>query len=162
MPFKISIFWHCSKMREPVVSTITKPSVNWFFLTVGIPLCLEADVLSNKHKGLLFACHSSPRLIPWLKGTTLIIFLVTGILTVSTCPCSSHHQLVTVDHPREGPSVPEQVKLGDQESACRPISLSISIPHTVWCGRETPDYKMWSGDPSILFGKCVIKLQPHQ
>lgn len=116
-----------------------------FLKTVGIPSCLEADVLSNTHRVLLFDCYNA--LTPLLKGSSLVIFLIPDIITVSISPCSFHCQLVAMDH-IEGPSTQSRV------DARRPRrALSTSIQHTVWCGRETLDYKMWPEDQSILFGK---------
>lgn len=72
--------------------------------TVGISSCLEADVLSNIHKVLLFTVIAA--LGPVSKGSSLIICLIPDIMTISTSLCSLHCQLVALDH-REGPSIPE-------------------------------------------------------
>lgn len=115
-----------------------------FLKTVGIPSCLEADVLSNTHRVLLFDCYNSTHSSTERQQ---LGYLIPDIITVSTSPCSFHCQLVAMDH-IEGPSTQSRV------DARRPRrALSTSIQHTVWCGRETLDYKMWPEDQSILFGK---------
>lgn len=142
-----------------MVNTITDLRLTDIFLTVGIPLCLEADGLSPKHKSLLFTCPSSPWLVPLLPGSSLLF--------------SDHRHL---DHPNFslfspppachlGPHMvllsPEQINASRTGRAGAVYSLLLHQYNCLLRTRNT-DYQMWSEDQSILFGKRVIKLQPHQ
>lgn len=69
MPLQISVFLHYNRLRKPRSHPRafqgdrkgSPPSVNWVFLTVGIPRCLEPDMLGNEHKHLFVSLSQKYR-----------------------------------------------------------------------------------------------------